>query len=60
VYQEWEYVSRLSDDGIVVLHDTNSHSGPYFAVESIDNNLFDVYKYCNNIRDWGLAIAVRK
>jgi hypothetical protein len=60
VYQEWEYVSRLSDDGVVVLHDTNSHSGPYFAVESIDDTLFDIYKYCNDIRDWGLAIAVRK
>ena len=60
VYQEWEYVSKLSDDGMVVLHDTNSHSGPYFAVECIDDRLFDVYKYCNDIRDWGIAIAVRK
>jgi hypothetical protein len=60
VYKEWEYVSMLSKDGMVVLHDTNSHSGPYFAVESIDTSLFDVYKYCNDIRDWGIAIAVRK
>jgi hypothetical protein len=48
VYQEWEYVSRLSDDGVVVLHDTNSHSGPYFAVESIDDTLFDISQTINS------------
>ena len=60
VYKQWEYVSLLSNDGIVIIHDTNSHPRPYFLIESIDNIMFDVYKYYNDVYDWGIYVAVRK
>jgi cephalosporin hydroxylase len=61
VYFEWEnYTPLLSSDGIVVMHDTNSHPGPYFLMKSIDINQYDVYKYLNDVVDWGIGVAVRK
>lgn len=61
VYFEWEnYTPLLASDGIVVMHDTNSHPGPYFLMKSIDTNQYDVYKYLNDVVDWGIGVAVRK
>ena len=60
VYKEWEYTKRLSVDGIVIFHDTNAHPGPYFIIQSIDTNQYDVYKYFSDIQDWGLSVALRK
>lgn len=60
VYKEWEYTSLLSDDGIVIFHDTNGHPGPYFVVKSIDTEMYNVYKYFTDIVDCGISVAVRK
>jgi len=61
VYFEWEnYTPLLASDGIVVMHDTNSHPGPYFLMKSIDTNQYDVYKYFNDVVDWGIGVVVRK
>jgi hypothetical protein len=60
VYKEWEYTSRLSKDGVVIFHDTNRHPGPYFVLQSIDTEMYDVYKYFADVRDFGLGVAVRK
>jgi hypothetical protein len=59
-YAEWNYTKILSKDGIVIMHDTNCHPGPYFLVKSIDERVFDVYKYLSDIQDWGISVAVRK
>ena len=61
VYCEWEnYTKLLSSNGVVVMHDTNSHPGPYFLLNSIDTNQYDVYKYLSDVVDWGIGVAVRK
>jgi len=60
-YLEWEnYTKLLSCNGIVVMHDTNAHPGPYFLLKSINTDLYDVYKYFSDIVDWGIGVAVRK
>jgi len=60
VYTEWEYTELLSDTGIVLFHDTNGHPGPYFVLQSIDTDMYDVYKYFTDILDYGMGVAVRK
>jgi len=61
VYFEWEnYTKFLSDKGIVIMHDTNAHPGPYFLLKSIDTSQYDVYKYFSDIVDWGIGVAIKK
>jgi len=60
VYAEWEYTRMLSDDGIVILHDTNAHPGPYFLMEGVDTDVFDAYKYLSDIWDYGVGVLVKK
>jgi cephalosporin hydroxylase len=61
VYIEWEnYTKILASNGIVVMHDTNAHPGPYFLVKSIDTKLYDVYKYLSDVVDWGISVAIKK
>ena len=61
VYLEWEkYTPLLSFCGIVVMHDTNSHPGPYFLTKSIDTNIYDVKKYLSDVVDWGISVAIKK
>ena len=60
-YLEWEmYTQLLASKGMVVMHDTNFHPGPYFLVESIDTNQYDVYKHLWDIQDWGISVALRR
>ena len=60
VYTEWLYTQLLSEKGIVVFHDTNGHPGPYCITKSIDPDVYDVYKYFTDIKDYGIAVALRK
>jgi cephalosporin hydroxylase len=60
VYKEWEYTRWLSNDGIVVFHDTNAHPGPYFIAQSIDTDVYEVKKYLNDVVDWGITVATKK
>ena len=60
-YIEWEnYTKLLSSNGCVAMHDTNCHPGPYFLINSIDTDMYDVYKYLDDVQDWGISVAVRK
>ena len=60
-YLEWElYTQFLASGGMVAMHDTNVHPGPYFLVDSIDTNLYDVYKHLWDIQDWGISVAIKK
>jgi hypothetical protein len=60
-YFEWEnYTQLLASGGMVFMHDTNFHPGPYFLVDSIDVNQYDVYKHLWDIQDWGISVAVKK
>lgn len=60
VYSDWKYTSILSKDGIILMHDTNVHPGPYFLMKSIDYDKYHVKKYFYDIRDWGIGVAIRK
>ncbi len=61
VYFEWEnYTPLLSSNGIVIMHDTNSHPGPYFLIKSINTEHYDVYKYLSDVVDWGISVAIKK
>ncbi len=57
---DWQYVERLSPNGVVVLHDTNVHPGPVALFEAIDEDLFDKVKHCEEGPDWGIAVIRRR
>ena len=57
---DWRYTERLSPKGIVVMHDTNEHPGPFVVFEAIDETIFDKRKYCTEGADWGIATFIRR
>ena len=57
---DWRYTERLAPRGVVVMHDTNEHPGPFSVFEAIDETLFDKCKHCTEGADWGIATAVRR
>ena len=57
---DWQYVERLSPDGVVVMHDTNVHPGPVAVFEAIDEKVFEKVKYCEEGSDWGIAVIRRR
>jgi hypothetical protein len=59
VINDWQYVDMLSDNGIVIFHDSNYHPGPTVFVEAIDNSIFRVEKHFEGQDDYGVAIAYR-
>ena len=59
VINDWLYSDMLSENGIVVFHDTNYHPGPVVFLPAIDSELFRV-EYCfENQADYGMAIAYK-
>jgi len=52
---DWSYVDLLSDDGVVIVHDTNTHPGDIALCEAIDRDIFDVTRCCFG-NDAGIAI----
>jgi cephalosporin hydroxylase len=60
VINDWKYADLLSDNGIVIFHDSNYHPGPSIFLYCIDPKLFRVEKYFNDIvDDYGMAVAYR-
>ena len=59
VINDWQYVDMLSDNGIVIFHDSNYHPGPTVFVEAIDSSIFRVEKHFEGQDDYGVAIAYR-
>ena len=57
---DWQYVERLSPDGVVVMHDTNGHPGPVAVFEAIDESMFEKVKYCAEGPDWGISVVRRR
>lgn len=61
VLKEWDYAKLINPEGgVVFLHDTNFHPGPWCLCESVDTNLFTVEKMCETRGDWGVAALRRK
>lgn len=62
VLLEWEYTKYLSDFGIVGLHDTAYHPGPYFFLRNLDSTRWNIiHNACeDNINDYGIGFAWKK
>lgn len=59
--EDWKYVERLSEHGLVVMHDVRAHPGPYAVFEAIDESMFYKEKFCcNNEGDHGIGVVRRK
>jgi hypothetical protein len=52
---DWCYVDMLSDNGIVLLHDTNAHPGCCALFHAVDENLFEKQRHCTYNTDMGIA-----
>ena len=60
VINDWKYSDLLSDDGIIVFHDTNFHPGPAIFLDAIDNTIYKVEKYfTDQPGDCGMGVAYR-
>lgn len=56
---DWKYADLLSENGVVIIHDTNYHPGDVAIIEAIDTDLFDVKMFCLG-NDMGISTATRK
>lgn len=57
---DWKYADMLSDNGVVVLHDTNIHPGPVCLFEAVDETLFDKVRHCTDYTDYGISTFRKK
>ncbi len=61
VIADWKYVERLSNIGVVAMHDVRAHPGPYAVFEAIDEAMFVKDKFCcNNEGDHGMGVIRRR
>ena len=51
---DWQFTERLTDHGIVMLHDTNWHPGCIALWDAIDENAWIKQRYCTE-NDFGIA-----
>jgi len=56
---DWQYTDRLSDHGVVILHDTNTHPGCVALFEAIDETMYDKQRYCTE-GDFGIAVMRKR
>jgi hypothetical protein len=59
VLKDWEYTNLLSDNGIVGLHDTSHHIGPYLFIRNLDKNKWNVVENACP-QDYGIGFASKK
>ena len=51
---DWQFTERLTDHGIVMLHDTNWHPGCIALFEAVDESLWIKQRWCTE-DDFGIA-----
>ena len=51
---DWQFTQRLSDHGVVILHDTNTHPGCVALYEAVDESLWIKERFCLE-NDFGIA-----
>jgi hypothetical protein len=56
---DWKYADLLSQHGIVIVHDTNTHPGDIALCEAIDIDMFNVERLCQG-NDSGIALISYK
>lgn len=59
--RDWRFTEFLSADGIVALHDTNCHAGPFLFVEHLNTDKWKLNKLCSQscLSDWGISFITR-
>ncbi len=57
---DWRFTQFLSDDGIICLHDSNYHSGPYKLVNNLNKEKFVIEKCCELADDYGIAFVTKR
>jgi hypothetical protein len=43
VLMDWEFSRIVSDGGVIAFHDTTSHPGPYYFINNLDRNKWEVF-----------------
>jgi len=59
VLKDWEYTNLLSDKGIVGLHDTSHHIGPFLFVRNLDKKKWNVIENACP-QDYGIGFASKR
>lgn len=59
VLKDWEYTNLLSERGIVGLHDTSHHIGPFLFIRNLDKDKWDVIENACP-QDYGIGFATKK
>ena len=60
VSREWDYAPYVRPNGgVIILHDTRCHPGPWCLMESVDPDVFDIARYCE-ADDNGIGVLIRK
>jgi len=59
-HSAWEYTYRLAKNGIVILHNTNAHPGPYFLLQCIDLRFYHILKYFSDTNERGISVIIKK
>lgn len=61
VLNDWQYAKFVRPEkGVVIVHDTNFHPGPWCLIESVDTDCFDVKRHCVNKEEFGISVLKRK
>ena len=55
---DWRYTDLLSDNGVVILHDTNSHPGCVALYEAASDYYYEKSRYCTG-NDHGISVFRR-
>jgi hypothetical protein len=55
---DWRYADLLSEHGVVIMHDTNSHPGCVAVYEAVDTDMYHKQRYCT-VDDYGIAVFRR-
>jgi hypothetical protein len=53
--KDWRFTQFLSDNGVIVLHDTNYHYYPRQLISSLNKAKFEVTNCCKMPDDWGIS-----
>ena len=56
---DWQFTERLTDHGVVILHDTNTHPGCVALFEAVDENQWIKERWCVG-QDYGIATFRRR
>lgn len=56
---DWQYTDLLSDHGVVILHDTNSHPGCVGLFEAVSDSLYEKTRYCT-VNDHGISVFKKR